>query len=315
MLKNFFAMKVCRLACVALLALFCGNHGAEAADASLYDLFWRRAWAAMDKAYDSKRDVSPRGHALMANALRLRGKWTDAVAVLEAYSTSFPRSVRPYADMTLLLGYEKTGRPEEALALSERLWKSCPKDLRYYVALAQYRLRKDEEPRVVQTALERVLQAADTKERRIYALSRLVRLPGDRTTQALSLLKLQAGNKAAAKVLLLHKKPWPQSIRVALGVYAHLTKDDKAAVERLASVPITSSEGRRAAYYHAWSLHRLKRRAEALALWGSLALALALTHGTSPGTTAACWLPHPTLEGDPNSEIQKGTRLPPKRPP
>lgn len=271
MLKKFFETKVCRLACAALLALLCGVHGVEAADTPMYDLFWRRAWAAMDKAYASKRDASPREHALMANALRLRGKWTEAVAVLEAHSASFPQSVRPYADMTLLLGYERTGRTEEALALSERLWRSAPKDLKYYIASAQYRLRKDGEPRAVQVALERMLQAADTKERRIYVLSRLVRLPGDRTAQALSLLKLQAGNKAAAEVLSLHKKPWPQSVRVALGVYAHLKKDDKTAVERLASVPIASAEGRRAAYYRAWSLYRLKRRAEALALWGSLA--------------------------------------------
>lgn len=271
MLKKFFAMKVCRLACAALLALLCGAHGVEAADASMYDLFWRRAWAAMDKAYASKGDASPRDHALMANALRLRGKWTEAVAVLEAHRASFPQSIRPYADMTLLLGYERTGRAEEALALSERLWRSAPKDLKYYIASAQYRLQKDGEPRAVQVALDRMLQAADTKERRIYALSRLVRLPGDRTAQALSLLKLQAGNKAAAEVLSQHKKPWPQSVRVALGVYAHLKKDDKTAVERLVSVPIASSEGRRAAYYRAWSLHRLKRRTEALALWGTLA--------------------------------------------
>ncbi|TKC51027.1 hypothetical protein EI555_003172, partial [Monodon monoceros] len=34
-----------------------------------------------------------------------------------------------------------------------------------------------------------------------------------------------------------------------------------------------------------------------VSLWGSLAL----THGTSPGTTVACWLPHPTLEGRANA--------------
>ena len=88
----------------------------------------------------------------------------------------------------------------------------------------------------------------------------------------MSLLRLQAGNKAAAEVLAGHKKPWPQSVRVALGVYAHLVKDDRTAVERLAPVPVGSAEGRKAAYHRAWSLFRMKRSAEALSLWGALAL-------------------------------------------
>ena len=255
--------------------LFIVASPASAADNKLYDLFWRRSWAAMDEVYASKRDKSPRDHALMVNALRLRGKWPEAVSILEAQRNAFPQGIRPYADMTLLLGYERMGRTKEALDLSERLWKSAPRELRYYIAAVQHRLLKDGEPQKIQTALERMLQTAGTKERRIYALSRLIRLPGlpkDRTAQALSLLKLQAGNKAAAEVLARIKKPWPQSVRVALGVYAHLAKDDRAAVERLAPVPIGSAEGRKAAYYRAWSLFRMKRGAEALNLWGALAL-------------------------------------------
>ena len=73
--------------------------------------------------------------------------------------------------MTLLLGYERMGRAEEALNLSERLWKSAPRELKYYVAAAQHRLLKDGDPKKVQMALERMLQTADTKERRIYAAS------------------------------------------------------------------------------------------------------------------------------------------------
>ena len=255
------------------LLLLCGLAPmADAADISLYDLFWRRSWAAMDELYASKRAPSPRDHALMVNALRLRGKWPEAVAVLEAQKDAFPAGIRPYAEMTLLLGYERMGRTVDALNLAERLWKFAPKELKYYVASAQLRLLEGGEPGKVQTALNRMLQAADTKERRVYALSRLVRLPGDRTAQALQLLGLQSGNKAAAEVLARHKKPWPQPVRVALGVYAHQVKDDKTAVERLASVPIASAEGRRAAYYRAWSLSRLKRSAEALPLWAGLAL-------------------------------------------
>ena len=272
MLKTFRAPRRRLFFCALILSLSLLPYAAVAADIPLYDLFWRRSWAAMDEAYASKRDKSPREHALMANALRLRGKWPEAVAVLEAQKDAFPAEIRPYAEMTLLLGYEKTGRTPDALKLAERLWKSAPKELKYYVASAQHRLLKDGEPQGAQAALERMLQTADTRERRIYALSRLLRLPGDRTAQALRLLALQPGNKAAAKVLVEHKKPWPQPVRIALGVYSYQIKDDKTAVERLAPVPIVSEEGRRAAYYRAWSLSRLKRGAEALNLWGALAL-------------------------------------------
>ena len=72
-------------------------------ESKLYDLFWWRSWAAMDEAYASKRDKSPRDHALMVNALRLRGKWHEAVSILEAQRNAFPQGIRPYADMNVTL--------------------------------------------------------------------------------------------------------------------------------------------------------------------------------------------------------------------
>ena len=104
MLKRFSSPAARGLAGAALLVFCCLASMAEAADTKLYDLFWRRAWSAMDELYASKRDKSPREHALMVNALRLRGKWPEAVAILEAQRDTFPVSIRPYADMTLLLG-------------------------------------------------------------------------------------------------------------------------------------------------------------------------------------------------------------------
>ena len=143
----------------------------------MYDLFWKRSWAAMEEQY-KKGGQNPRDHALMANAYRLQEKWPQAVAILEAHAGKFPAGIRPYADMTLLLGYEKAGRKKEALDLAERLWKSAPQDLKYYVALAQYRISPGEGP------LNRMLQTAGTQDRRIYALSKLVALPGNRPGKA-----------------------------------------------------------------------------------------------------------------------------------
>ena len=234
------------------------------AASKMFDLFWKRSWAAMEEQY-KKGGQTPRDHALMANAYRLQEKWPQAVALLEAHAEKFPTSVRPYADMTLLLGYEKEGRKKEALALAERLWKSAPQDLKYYVALAQYRISPGEGP------LNRMLQTAGTQDRRIYALSKLVALPGNRTDAALKLLELQPSNKAAAAVLAKQKN-LSNTARLALGVYAHLVGDNKGAVERLAPIAMGAAGGRKAAYYRAWSLSRLKQNQEALNLWGTLAL-------------------------------------------
>ena len=42
--------------------------------------------------------------------------------------------------MTRLLGYENLKQNQKALALAESLYKNAPADLKYYVALAQYRI-------------------------------------------------------------------------------------------------------------------------------------------------------------------------------
>ncbi|MBQ9564035.1 MAG: transglycosylase SLT domain-containing protein [Synergistaceae bacterium] len=245
---------------------------AQPAPARMYDLFWKRSWDEMGKLY-AKGGATARDHALMANAYRFQNKWKEAVAILEAHARDFPASVRPYADMTLLLGYENLKRKKDALAVAERLWKSAPQDLKYYVALAQYRLVKDGgDNRQIEAALNRMLQSAGTQDRKINALSKLIGLGGNRTEAALKLLELQPSNKTAAVALSRHKTPWPANVRVALGVYAFLAGDNKAAAERLAPVALNAAGGRKAAYYRAWALSRLKRNKDALNLWGSLAL-------------------------------------------
>ena len=237
----------------------------------MFDLFWRRSWDAMEAQY-RKGKPTARDHALMANAYRLQNKWREAVAVLDAHIGEFPASVRPYAEMTRLLGCEQLKRTKEARELAERLWKSAPQDLKYYVALAQYRLvREGQDARAKEAALLRMLQAAGTADRRIYALTRLVALPGNRADSALKLLELQPSNKAAASVLAKQKNP-AAAARVALGVYAHLTGDNKGAVEHLAPIALNAAGGRKAAYYRAWSLSRLKQNQDALNLWGKLAV-------------------------------------------
>ncbi|MDR2176353.1 MAG: transglycosylase SLT domain-containing protein [Synergistaceae bacterium] len=240
----------------------------------------------MDEAYRS-RALAPRDHALMANALRLQNRWSEAAAVLEKHADAFPAEIRPYADMTLILAREKLGKYAEAFSLAARLEKTAPEDLRYPLAYARFRLLESssssgkpprgEPPRGkllegLEDALKKMLSAAETKSQKIAALSRLIKLPGDRSADAIRLLAQQPADKAAHDILSALPEPWSAPVNLALGEYAYLKNDYKTAAERLAAVPQKAAGRRKAVYYRAYSLYRLKRHSEALNLWGSLAL-------------------------------------------
>ena len=233
---------------------------------SLRDLFWRRAWTDMEVRYKSLKKKTTGDYALMSNAYRFQERWQDAVNILESHAKDFPDNIRPYADMTLLLGYEKTNQKSKALTLSESLYTSAPKDLKYYVALAQYRLY-DSQKDTVNTvkALNRMLENADRDERRVYTLKLLMPLEAPNSQHALQLLELDPGNKEAASILT-HGKLNAQSI-LALGIHYYTIGNNSSAVEYL-----NRSQGRKAQYYRAWSNAKLKSNDTALNLWGSLAV-------------------------------------------
>ena len=262
MLKKF-----CTLA-ITIAVLILSSSELNAAS-NLEDLFWRRAWPEMELQFNAIRKKSARDYSLMANAYRFQEKWQEAVTILEAQSKNFPASVRPYAEMILLLGYEKLGQPQRALTLAESLYNSAPADLKYYAAMAQYRISDSQgNPALSLTGLNRMLQHAGTDDRKIFTLSRLIQNPADRskTQHALQLLDLQAGSKEAASILAGVGNP-SNNIRVALGVHYHTIGSNKSALEILAG-----ATGRKAQYYRAWANSRLKNNNEALNMWGSLAV-------------------------------------------
>ncbi|MBQ7155833.1 MAG: transglycosylase SLT domain-containing protein [Synergistaceae bacterium] len=238
------------------------SHAAQ----NLKDLFWARNWTQMEMQYKSQKVRTAKDHGLMANAYRFQEKWPEALSIIEGQSKNFPASVKPYAEMMRVLGYEKMGQPQKALTLAENLYKTAPADLKYYVALAQHRIcssRNDQRGSI--NALTRMLANAGTDERKIYTLKQLVPLTGN-SEHALQLLELQAGSKEAAQVLSGIKKP-SSSIRVAMGVYHHSAGNNQAALEWL-----NGATGRKAQYYRAWANSRLKNNDAALNLWGSLAI-------------------------------------------
>jgi len=253
----------------AILILFLLNFascsfGAE----SLKTLFGRRAWPEMEVKFNSLKKKTPNDYSLMANAYRFQNKWREAVEILEEHSKNFPASVRPYADMTRLLGYENLNENKKALTLAENLYKNSPADLKYYVALAQYRIYdKNQDSKNSLAALNKMLANAGTDERKIYSLTRLIKFnTNNKTENALKLLELQGSSKEAAAVLS-QVKNMNNNIKTALGVYYHTTGENKKALEYL-----NTATGRKAQYYKAWCNSRLKQNDTALNLWGNLAI-------------------------------------------
>ena len=258
---------MCRKFYMALfiIVIFTSTSCAE----TLQQLFTARSWTQMELQYQSKKTRTAKEHGLMANAYRLQERWADCVNILEAQTKNFPASVKPYADMTRLLGYENLKQTQKAVTLAEELYKTAPADLKYYVALAQYRLYDSQkDSRNTLNALTRMLSNAGTDERKIYTLTRLISAPGNKnlTEHALQLLDLQAGSKEAAAVLSRVKNPG-NNIRVAMGVHYHTIGDNKAGLDWL-----KNATGRKAQYYRAWCNSRLKQNDTALNLWGNLAV-------------------------------------------
>ena len=243
-------------------------NAAENSTRNLKDLFWRRAWPEMEKTFSSIKNKTPNDYALMANAYRFQNKWPQVVNILEAQRKNFPATVRPYADMILLLAYENTNN-NKALELANSLFKSAPVDLKYYVAMAQYRLydaRKDSNNSLA--SLNRMLANAGTDERKIFTLGKLIDLKNNpnAAAHALQLLDLQPGDKDAAAILERVQKK-NNNIYTALGVYYHSAGNNQKGLEYL-----KNAKGRKANYYRAWCHSRLKENDMALNMWGSLAI-------------------------------------------
>ena len=157
---------------ISLLIILTTFTSASWAASSLRDLFWQRNWPEMEAQFNSLKKKTDNDYSLMANSYRFQNKWAEMTRVLEAHGKEFPANIRPYADMTLILGYEKLKRYNEALALAENLYKNAPQDLKYYVALAQYRILKDnlksQDNKRLESALNKMLSSAGSNERKIY---------------------------------------------------------------------------------------------------------------------------------------------------
>ena len=133
--------------------------------------------------------------------------------------------------------------------------------------------------RKVKTLIARVGKI-NALEPKMQALSELIAL-GDAKDAArraetanacLELLSLHPTNARALAILSESPKPWPPDVSFVTGYAAYLGKDYSKAAALLRTVPIASKNGRMARYYRGFSLMRLGRGAEALDVFGPLAL-------------------------------------------
>jgi len=119
--------------------------GAFGGAPSMEELFWKRAWGAVEqRVIQEGIFLSLSDATFAANAFWMQKRYGDAVDLLAPRRHALPPEVRVYADLMLVLGYERTNRREEALKLGKDLWPRTSADVRYYVAYALARIYRDE---------------------------------------------------------------------------------------------------------------------------------------------------------------------------
>ena len=203
--------------------------------------------------------LSPRELSLAANSLWYRGRWAESLELFQKTAPHWPEAVKPYGRLVTLLGLERTGRTEEAIAYGEKILPQASGETGYYIAYALYRMTPEKDAAAKKKYLQKMYSHAVNQSQQTAALTGLLALPGDKTAYALNLLGFLPRNSAALKVLEAQPKPWSADINFALGYAAYLRGQYAKAVPLLKAVPLDSRNGRKARYYRAFSLYSLKK--------------------------------------------------------
>ena len=260
-----------RLGGAVLLAVAWAS-GAFGGAPSMEELFWKRAWGAVEQRVIQEGNfLSLSDATFAANAFWMQKRYGDAVDLLAPRRHALPPEVRVYADLMLVLGYERTNRREEALKLGKDLWPRTSADVRYYVAYALARIYRDEgKTSEAREWFRRTVASAEDAASRLPALKALMELPGATVTDALRVLEDQPLNAQALEILKKEKKP-SAGVLMALGYAAHAKGKHKEAIELLEKARRLGA-GERASFWYALSLYRLGRTAEAVKVWTPVAL-------------------------------------------
>lgn len=264
------------LAALALLlgALFPAAGKTETS--KLVGLFYARQWGEFDRILASRPRWSAQEACLAANAAWLRQDRAEAVRILKQYRKDFPPSIRPFGDLLLALGLERTGNQAEAAGLGKRLWESNPPaELRYYVAYLNARLAKPaaEKARWARTMLD---SASKDEGKKIQAYSILLSSSTGTEEDALKLLEIRPLDSRGLEFLRRQGTPGSNSALEAQGVAAALSGKPREAVaffESVAQNPDgTLKLSARGRFWLGLSLYRADRREEAIPIWERLAM-------------------------------------------
>lgn len=233
--------------------------------------FWNRNWQSMEARVNQEpSSLTPRERSLHANALWLQGRWAEAVTELKALQPLFPPELQPYSRMLVLLGLERTDRREEALAYGLSFFPEAPEELRFYAAYALARLAP---PADREHWYREMVSYAGEDRQKIWAYEGLLSLPGDRTTDALALLKLRSLDAGALEVIgRIPEKARSPEMSFALGYAAFLRGNFHDVLTTLEGFPRDHELHDRAAYYRGMAHYRLKEYDRAFAVWRDLVL-------------------------------------------
>ncbi len=242
----------------------------EAVASGIESFFWERNWKAIDQVISKDEgDLSSRDLFLYANSLWLQKKWKDALLLMLSNKDLLPDEIIPYQEMLVILGYERTGQKEKALALARTYFDKAPLELKYYVAYALARMEEDN-----RTWYFRMLELAENSDQKKTALKGLINFPDPEISIAVELMKLEPQNRNALSVLFSPRadKSDPE-IQFYKGYSLYLKGSFDEAVVFFETIPLNEPVyGLRAGYYMAFSCYRLKRYEESMDIWKRIAL-------------------------------------------
>lgn len=259
---------------IAVLSGFCLSYPALAESSKVEEFFWSRQWTALEQAVDPEgNNPSTRDRVMYANALWLQGKWAPALEIFLEERSSLPEKIRPFADMLITLGFERTGQPQKARETALSLWSTEEWFLSPYVAYALGRIALGEgnESEAEGWFRAMVSRALEPGLRR-QALEALIKLPGPHVEDALALLDVDPFHRGALKLVRAAADPDDPRTAFPLGYVAFFSGDYEQAARQLGRVKEGDQLFGRASFFRARSLARLGRPDEAAALWKDLAM-------------------------------------------
>ena len=269
----------------AILAVFIAASGPAFGSVMMERSFWARDWAGLERTYQAASDdvvkwtpanprpargLTTKDLSLYVNGLWRQGRYEEGVSILEAISSDFPDGLRPYADIMLVIGMERTGRKRDALDLGVSAWDRAPAPVRYYQAYAAGRLARDlEMPEESLTWFRRMFDFAADRKKRLQALMPMIDMKGATGDDAANLL-IELPSHARALEICRSQAGSSSRVEYALGYNSYVNKRYSEAISHfnLASADITYGEAAR--YYQAWSAYREKRDNEAFKLWSGI---------------------------------------------